>query len=173
MNRYDIASYFGAIYAVKPLDVQTINYNARSKWDLNRPGGRTVQHPFKKAFLTLPTEFAYPPTLELERLSEGERKAVSVPLPGQPERLFTTTSLRFHAGKEVPLRRSISQRENSAERLRLSTTRELCQGKINPHYKKEEKIDHSKQYDRCATPLDQSDRVWSSLINLDGTVQEK
>lgn len=78
LNKFDVANYLQAIYGIKAIRVDTINYPTRFKLDPDR----MVKIPipaFKKAIVTLDHEFVYPETIELDRLDAETRERIVIP----------------------------------------------------------------------------------------------
>jgi hypothetical protein len=96
MNRFEIYNYLASIYDIHAVDVTTINYPTRWKWDLNRMVKQPIPA-FKKAFVTLPYDWEYPPTVNTAQLNEETLERCRLPRFYTPKR--TSKKARKFDGK--------------------------------------------------------------------------
>lgn len=104
MNRFEIYNYLASIYDIHAIDVSTINYPTRWKWDLNRMVKQPIPS-FKKAFVTLPFDWEYPPTVQLEALDAETLERCRLPRFYMPKR--TSRKARRFSGKFKGVEREV------------------------------------------------------------------
>ena len=84
LTKFDIANYLMALYGIKAIRVDTLNYPTRFKLCPERMVKMPIPA-FKKAIVTLEDEFIYPETIELDRLNAETRQRIVIPTMPTPE----------------------------------------------------------------------------------------